>query len=376
MMTEVANSERVALDRRRRIDSGLDQASKLAQTGASDLRRQCSEALEQLSELIRSDLRTGLTALDSEVRNVISDFERSDLRDLAQDEIESLQTELEGRIRNAGEHTTERFGKLREQLQALVEALREGVSMTDVTAAVEEQSEAYREELDVYLEWAQVGMALGIIQHEFTGTIQSIRTGIRQLKPWADGTPALKNLYQTLQAGFEHLDEYLSLFNPLRRRLYRTKVPLTGEEIRRYLAEVFGSRLERHEIKMKATAAFDRKSITVFPSTFLPCFVNLIDNAIYWLSTARDLPRDIRLDADEEGFIVENTGPGIERRMAERIFEFGVSLKPTGRGMGLSISRDALRREGYDLKLETPAADNYPRFRIAPMTSQSTQGEK
>jgi signal transduction histidine kinase len=118
---------------------------------------------------------------------------------------------------------------------------------------------------------------------------------------------------------------------------------------------------------LKATAKFDRKTFTVFPSTFLPCFVNLVDNAIYWLSTVPGTLGEIRLDADEGGFIVENSGPGIERRLADRIFEFGVSLKPSGRGMGLSISREALRREGYDLTLENVGKGNRPRFRIGPV---------
>jgi signal transduction histidine kinase len=130
--------------------------------------------------------------------------------------------------------------------------------------------------------------------------------------------------------------------------------------------EVFGARLERHTIKLNATTRFDRKTFTVFPSTFLPCFVNLVDNAIYWLSTVSGGFREIRLDADQGGFIIENSGPGIERRLADRIFEFGVSLKPSGRGMGLSISREALRREGYDLTLEAPGKGNRPRFRIGP----------
>jgi signal transduction histidine kinase len=213
-------------------------------------------------------------------------------------------------------------------------------------------------------------MALGIIQHEFVSTVTTIRKSIQELKPWADGTPELKTVYRSLHTGFEHLDGYLTLFAPLRRRLYRKRVPLTGEEVRRYLSEVFGARLERHGISLKATPQFDRKSVVTFPSTFLPCFVNLVDNAIYWLSTSEEAAREIHLDADEQGFIVENTGPGIEHRVAERIFDFGVSLKPNGRGMGLFISREALRREGYDLTIEEPGKNNHPRFRIGPTTEE------
>lgn len=373
MITKVATSERIALDRRRRIDSALEQASKTANATALDLRRQCSQVLEALTTEVRGDLRTSLTQMDAEIRAAVTEFEGSDLRNLDASSLKTLQRALEGRVSQAGERAANQLRGLRDQLQSLVEAIRDEISINDVTAAVEEKSEAYREELDLYLEWAQVGMALGVIQHEFISTVNSIRKCIQELKPWADGTPALKGVYRTLHTGFEHLDGYLALFAPLRRRLYRKRVPLSGEEVRRYLKEVFGSRLDRHRIALKATTAFDRKSFVVFPSTFLPCFVNIVDNAIYWMSSSAKSPKEIRLDADERGFVVENTGPGIERRLAERIFEFGVSLKPSGRGMGLSISRDALRREGYDLTIDDPGKNNNPRFRIGPGTSESAE---
>jgi signal transduction histidine kinase len=366
MINNVAYSGQISLDRRRRIDSALGQASKTANSTSVDLRRQCIQVLEQLTAVVRGDLRGSLTEMDAQIRGVLADFERSDLRPLDRTQLNKLQRELEGRVKQAGSRATELLRRLRDQLQSQIEALREGISLDDVTAAVEEKSEAYREELDVYLEWAQVGMALGVIQHEFASTVNSVRTCIQQLRPWAAGTPELRAIYNSLHTGFEHLDGYLALFTPLRRRLYRKRVPLSGEEIRKYLCEVFGARLERHTIRLKATAGFDRKTFTVFPSTFLPCFVNLIDNAIYWLSTVSAGLREIRLDADGRGFTIENSGPGIERRLADRIFEFGVSLKPSGRGMGLSISRQALRREGYDLTLENPGKENCPRFRIGP----------
>jgi signal transduction histidine kinase len=376
MITGLANSDRIALDRRRRIYSALDQASKAAESTTLDLRRQCAQVLDDLTSIVGADLRSSLTKMDSEVREVMVDFERSDLRTLDHTHLKRLQRDLEGRVGRAGESASEHLRGLRDQLQSLVEAIREGISINDVTAAVEEKAEGFRDELDIYLEWAQVGMALGVIQHEFTSTVNSIRNSIKELKPWADGTPALKTVYRSLRTGFDHLDGYLALFTPLRRRLYRKRVPLSGEEVRRYLKEVFGARLDRHGITLTATPAFDRKSVEVFPSTFLPCFVNLVDNAVYWISNSGKKPKEIRLDADDQGFIVENTGPGIERRLADRIFEFGVSLKPSGRGMGLSISRDALRREGYDLTIENPGKDNSPRFRIGPTVGELAVQER
>jgi hypothetical protein len=44
-----------------------------------------------------------------------------------------------------------------------------------------------------------------------------------------------------------------------------------------------------------------------------------------------------------------------------------MTTKVGGRGLGLYISREALRRGGYDMTVETGGIDSSPVFRIAPI---------
>jgi len=83
--------------------------------------------------------------------------------------------------------------------------------------------------------------------------------------------------------------------------------------------------------------------------------------------------KSIELDADELGFLVSNTGPGIEERNRETIFEFGETTKPGGRGMGLAIARGNLRNEGFDLELVRTGAENGPVFRIATVVADENE---
>jgi len=92
--------------------------------------------------------------------------------------------------------------------------------------------------------------------------------------------------------------------------------------------------------------------------------VNVIDNAIYWITSDRDSNRTISLDSDGTGFLVSNGGPGIERRVAERIFEYGETTKPGGRGIGLYLARQSLRRDGFELTLEAEGKHASPVFKI------------
>jgi len=80
--------------------------------------------------------------------------------------------------------------------------------------------------------------------------------------------------------------------------------------------------------------------------------VNLVDNAIFWLSQQNpQRERGIQLDERGGALLVADTGPGVDVRDREAIFEFGFSRKPGGRGMGLHIGRETLRRVGFDLQL-------------------------
>ena len=80
--------------------------------------------------------------------------------------------------------------------------------------------------------------------------------------------------------------------------------------------------------------------------------MNLVDNAIFWLSQQNpQRERHIQLDERGGALLVADTGPGIDARDREAIFEFGFSRKPGGRGMGLHIGRETLRRVGFDLQV-------------------------
>jgi signal transduction histidine kinase len=355
-----------SLDRRRRITASLEAKRKTAANLTSRLRREVQAQVEGLQQEVTDALKSSITQLTADIEETFVELGRTDTSETSEEGLRGLQQRWEGRVEETTNNAREMLESLRDQLQTVVVAVREQDMLDATTAALESEAEGLRDQLNNYVELAQVGMALGIVQHEFGNTVRSIRTAIRKLKPWAAGTPELKGLERELRTGFDHLDTYLSLFTPMSRRLNREPVSLSGEEVRKYIDEVFGDRIRRHSVRVISTTSFDRKSVTGFASTFLPSFVNLVDNAIYWLGTTPDSDEKwIKLDADESGFLVSNSGPPIDPRLAERIFEFGETSKPGGRGMGLYLSREALRKEGFDLILERSGPNSSPVFRIA-----------
>lgn len=233
----------------------------------------------------------------------------------------------------------------------LIRSDGEVLAPSELSAATDQEVLTLREQVERDLELAQLGLAVEVVGHEFRATINAIRRNLRSLNAWAKRNPGLVPLHSELQASFEHLDSYLTLFTPLQRRVRSEPTELSGGEIFRFLSDLFHERLAKEAIQLEATDAFRKHLFEGRPAVFYPVFVNLVDNASFWLAD-RPQPRTIRLDRIGDTLIVEDTGPGIPRRDRPYIFEPGFTRKPAGRGLGLFISREVLRRNGYRLAVD------------------------
>jgi len=361
---ELAASGRALVDPRKRLDEPVRRESEMALSATSEARRKLNTTLENLEGDVKSTISRTWSELNSQVENVKAALAKTEVASLSPEEIERRRDRLITQIRESADHSTQLMQALSEQLAGIMQGLGDGASLVDVTAALESENEDLKERVDQYADLAQVGLALGLVQHEFAGQVRNINRGLEALKPWADRNKGLDDLYRRLRVSFEHLESYLQLFVPLNRRLYRRRVPVLGTEIEEFIRTVFDLRFERHHVELVATSAFRTSRIETFPSTILPVFANVVDNAVFWLNQSRQSSKTITLDARPGQLIISNNGPGIDQRDAERMFEFGVSNKPSGRGMGLYLSREALRKERMDIRLERPGLDVPPSFII------------
>ena len=350
LIGEEAGKARLEIDRRIRTEAALEDLGKEARRTTGDTGKAVRTEGDKVASDARDVARRSLKAVESELRNVLSEFQRTDLADLPDELFVETRDALESRIQNVTEDQSELLLSVLEQLQA-VDVSGES-STAEQLMAIEQRNLLLEEEAEADAQLAQLGMAIEIINHEFSGTIRSVRNGLRKLKAWADINAGLGELYESIRTSFDHLDGYLTLFTPLQRRLYRKAVDIGGSDIRNFLEELFRARFARHDVTFVATSRFAKAKIVGFPSSFYPVFVNLVDNAIFWLSQQNpDRERSIRLDEREGTLLIQDTGPGVGVRDRDVIFDFGFSRKPGGRGLGLHIGRESLRRVGFDLEL-------------------------
>ena len=356
----------VDVSARDRIASAIEDIGDVATREAKAGRRDVTKAAERIwtdSRKIASDCVQDVAAT---VNEVMAEFGRRDLSGLDDQRLIAERSTLEAPIREALGRASQKLGSARSQLTAI--DLTGDSTVVDQLEAVEQSNVTLREQAAADLQLAQLGMAIEIISHEFGAAIRSVRSGLRSLKAWADVNEELMSLYQGIRGSFDHLDGYLTLFTPLQRRLYRKAVDIHGWEIHEFLTNLFGQRLARHNVELTKTDAFASAILRGYPSSFYPVFVNLVDNAIYWLAGQNErLERRIRLDASGKAFRISDSGPGIHDRDRNDIFDIGFTRKPGGRGMGLQISRATLREVGYDLVLEASGQGHGATFLITPI---------
>ena len=377
MVGDIASEANIPLDRRRRVVDAVGESVTQARKSVNGESRQVLAVGAEASRAVATMAREAVQRMEGILRDVEVELSATHVTELNDDALTDLRDRLVGRIEEAVGFETKALLALRDRLSAAAHfTSAEDVTADEVTEVLEEEVEALREEVALNLDLAQIGMALGIVQHEFQSTVHDVRASIRSLGPWANANPSFASIYRNLRTSFEHLDAYLTLFTPLDRRLYRTSTVLAGEQILGFLRNLFAARLQGDIAEIVATEAFRAWQLRGYPSTFLPVFVNLVDNALHWLPSSSDPERRITLDVDGEDVTVTDTGPGIPERDRHAVFDLGFTRKTGGRGLGLYISRQVLRRAEWDLRLDKSAAGRGARFRLVPPDSADTAKEE
>ena len=282
VVTKEVTKAGVDVSARERMESGLNEVGQSARRETKAARKDVEEAAQEILAGTRTIAGQCARDVESTFRATMADFARRDLTGMDDQQLIEERSALEAPIREAFEDATLKLGALRSQLATV--DLKSDSSLVDQLEAVEQSNVTLREQAAADLQLAQLGMAIEIISHEFGAAIRSVRSGLQSLKAWADVNEELMSLYQGIRGSFDHLDGYLTLFTPLQRRLYRKAVDIHGWEIHEFLTDLFGQRLARHNIELTRTDAFASATVRGYPSSFYPVFVNLVDNAIYWLA--------------------------------------------------------------------------------------------
>ncbi|WP_172915656.1 ATP-binding protein [Capnocytophaga canimorsus] len=367
LVTEYTEKLNIEISKRKRLEQAVELISREAKKNNTEKKNETNEVVSDVSKKIRELTSDLILDLDNQIRTVKDRFKRLSVQGTEDFDLVKERKAMEDEIEMISTRNTFIMDRIIRQFQGFyIEKDMDGNIITNdqIADALSEELEDLRERIQTDVELSQLGLAVGILHHEFSSTVRAIRSSLKDLRAWSDVDQQIEGIYKNIKTNFDHLDGYLNLFTPLNRRLNRKREDISLLEIKTFLIDLFKSRFERHNIQFKHTKGYATQKIHGFRSTFYPVFVNLIDNAIYWLKQSNTEERIIRLHADETGIYISNNGVEIHPQDKERMFELGFSRKPNGRGMGLSISKEVLNTEDYDISITTPKEGSTVTFKI------------
>jgi two-component system sensor kinase FixL len=190
------------------------------------------------------------------------------------------------------------------------------------------------------------------LAHELNQPLSAISNylnGVRRMMDRAGADPAMsdavgKAAEQALRAG--------DIIRQLRDFVSRGETGKAEESVARLVQEASTLALiGAKSLAIRTKLDLDPSVPTVYASDVQvqQVLVNLIRNAVEAMSVSGDRRLTVRSAPAPGGMVeisVEDTGPGLDRTVRERLFQPFVTTKETGMGVGLSICRTIVEAHG------------------------------
>ena len=253
-------------------------------------------------------------------------------------------------------------------LSALITTLEQHPALpTTLNATVKEIGRSYAAESDYAKmrverteDLAGVGLSVESASHDIVAAgeralhvARSIATYVEDRMPSNTHLRSqLATLIELLNFATSRLSDVQGLFVSTRQRRKSINVSEFAERVGR----MFRFALEQADIDFTITQPNGTLTIKSTEAALLQTFVNLVDNAIYWVSLGGRPERRIVIQVEAPGrrVIVADTGPGVDAADEPFIFEPFYSGKGIdGKGLGLYIARHVGNRNGFDVTLSS-----------------------
>lgn len=289
------------------------------------------------------------------LRDIVSRLEEERSRDQEEDEpkLRELFNDLSPRA------LVEQVEELAAQNGTLDEALP---LLTSFSRSAEKAIEQVEKQFFYYSRLATIGTISEMLVHEVGNNCSALEAFAAYAKDWADGKTINQELLRKRMALAEQaiatLRRLAERFRPLAARNYkRGKRTAHLKETVDACIETFSEQLRNGKIRIESEL-HGPDELRIDPGELYPVLHNLIDNAIYWLHHVKDRERLIQIGAKREKEMVvctvSDNGPGVTEKDLNRIFNAGVTRKPNGSGMGLTVAGELVESNEGKIFLESP----------------------
>ncbi len=231
-----------------------------------------------------------------------------------------------------------------------LKSLQESVDIETLVSFTMEESAELRQELDRLNALAQLGITVEIIGHEIEGLEMTISRGLEALPEAVKNT----NTFVSIRTAHQALVDRLRFLSPLKLSGEKIRKWISGEQIVEYVKGFMGDSLARRGITLEVSPAFGRFNVYEQASRIYPVFINLINNAAYWVNQSGASSKTISLDVIDGKVVISDDGPGVEKDDLKNLFTLFFTRKIRGgRGVGLYLCRANLASGGHTISYAT-----------------------
>jgi signal transduction histidine kinase len=228
------------------------------------------------------------------------------------------------------------------------------------------------DQLVALFESAAVGLSARGLAHELRTHLTEIRQRASAIEQATKGGDAgiLPHL-RAIRSSCVAISSAASLIDPMlpKSRAIKETIPL-----RAFVEEYFKTRVSTFDrAGIRTTVSGTAITVRANRPRLIQVLDNLVRNSTYWLrrgDVTGEVKRakQIAVELTPSGFVLSDSGPGVDPNYEESLFEIFVTAKPerdTGQGLGLFIISELLRIDGCDVVLLPERNEDGRRYRFA-----------
>jgi signal transduction histidine kinase len=204
------------------------------------------------------------------------------------------------------------------------------------------------------------------ISHEVKQPLTGITLNASALLRYLGDTPPklekARSAAEKVIAGGERIGQLLDDIRNLFGTTERAQGPVDVNGLALSALGALDGELKKHNIVTRTHLKPELPSVIGHSGQLQQVIVNLIQNAIDAMDTVNSDRRVLQVTTEHDGgeaisITVEDTGPGIDPKKSDHIFDTFFTTKPHGMGLGLAICRMIVER--HDGKLSVSSADRH-----------------
>jgi len=359
VLTDIEDRKRAG-EALRRSEAYLVEAQRLSRTGSwaiDNLTGEISHSSEELSRLYGFDPKSGTPSLGEFLERLHPEDRDRVLQELESARRTGKDFDMHHRVVLPDGTTKYLYGTAHAVINSsggVTEFVGSIIDVTERKRAEEERAKLHQLEADLahLSRVSMVGELVASIAHEVNQPIAGVVMNGIACQRWLEVDPpnldeARENARRIVRDG-EYAGDVIARVRSLVRKTAAAKVRLDMNELIQDVIALVRSELLRNGVTLLTEFADDLSPVLGDRVELQQVVLNLVINGIEAMTTVEERSRRlvIKTHNDEAGQVevaVHDSGIGLDPQSKERIFDAFYTTKPSGMGMGLSISRSIVQ---------------------------------